>query len=94
MWVSWAPVSDEPTPSTTTIPGLASIRRCLVVGVSSAPPLATTASGVSPARSMADASGRAIASPTTVATITCSRSIVATISSASNRSTTDENTTV
>ena len=44
MWVIWAPVSDDPTPSTTIRPGLASISRCLVVGVSSAPPLATTAS--------------------------------------------------
>ena len=44
-------------------------------------------------RSIAAASGRAIASPTTVTAITFSRSIVRTTSSASKRSVTVENTT-
>ena len=68
MWLIWTPVSDDPTPSITIRPGLMSMRRCLAVGVSSAPPLATTASDDTSAvpRSMASAIGRAIASPTTV----------------------------
>ena len=95
MCVIWAPVSLEPTPSTTIRLGLASMRRCLAVGVSCAPPLATTASEDRSAvvRSNASASGRAIASPTTVTASTFSRSIVATTSSTSRWLVTGENTT-
>ena len=44
MWCIWPPVSEEPTPSMMIAFGRTSIRRCLTYGVSSAPPLATTAS--------------------------------------------------
>ena len=54
-------------------------------GVSSAPPLATTANDDTSAMpfSIAATRGRAIASPTTVTVITFSRSMVRTTSSAS-----------
>ena len=95
MWLIWMPVSDDPTPSMTIRPGLTSMRRCLAVGVSKAPPLATAANDDRSAelRSMASAIGRAIASPTTCTASTFSRSIVSTTSSASKRLGVAENTT-
>ena len=62
MWCICAPVSDEPTPSMTIAFGRTSIRRCLMYGVSSAPPLATTANDDTSAMpfSMAATRGRAI----------------------------------